>query len=311
MQCEAKNIWVVLLLVMACQVQAIKQIALTFDDAPRPSSSLSSQQRTDLLLQSLKSSGVEQAMFFVTSKHLNPTTEPILNQYAEAGHLIGNHSDQHTWLYKTDLETYQQDLLKAHEQIKPYANFQPLFRFPYLDEGRDAAKSQGMIDFLQAQGYQNGYVTVGNYDWYLDQLYQDALKSKLPVNLSQLKKLYVDVLWQAIEFSDELALKYLGRSPKHVLLLHDNDLAALFIDDLVAHLKAQGWEIISPLEAYQDPIATKEPKTLFKGQGRVVALARDQGAKRKDLVHVAEDEERLKRLFNQYLWAEQSTTEIK
>jgi len=288
------------LLIFSMQLEASKQIALTFDDAPRPATSLTSQQRTELLLKSLKNSGVEQAMFFITTKYVNPDTQSILNQYSEAGHLIGNHSDQHTWLHKTDIEVYQQDLLKAHEQIKSYKTFQPLFRFPYLDEGRDAAKSRVMIDFLKAQDYKNGYVTVDNYDWYLDKLYQDALKAGKPVDMQHLKKLYVDVLTQAITFSDNIALKYLGRSPKHVLLLHDNDLAALFIGDLVAQLRAQGWEIISPLEAYKDPIATQEPKTLFKGQGRVAALARDAGAEPKDLVHVAEDEDQLYEMFIAY-----------
>ncbi|TDR16856.1 polysaccharide deacetylase family protein [Marinicella litoralis] len=292
--------WIFCLFCFTTEICAQKQIALTFDDAPRPSTSLSSQQRTDGLLQALQSSGVEQVMFFVTTKHLNAETKPILNQYAEAGHLIGNHSDQHQWLQQTQLAVYQQDFLKTHEHIKSYKTFKPMFRFPYLDEGRDQLKSQGMMEFLKTHHYQNAYVTVDNYDWYLDKLYQDALKTKQNVNLLQLKKLYVEVLWQAIAFSDQIAMQYLGRSPKHILLLHDNDLAALFVDDLVDHLRAQGWEIISPLEAYHDPIAKQEPKTLFKGQGRVAALARDAGANPRDLVHVAEDEEQLAKMFKEY-----------
>ncbi len=252
------------LLISSSQLDASKQIALTFDDAPRPPTSLNNQQRTDLMLKSLKNSGVKQVMFFVTTKHVNPNTQPMLDQYVKAGHLIGNHSDQHLWLHKTELEVYQQDFLKAHEQIKAYGTFEPLFRFPYLDEGRDAAKNQGMLDFLNAQGYRNGYVTVDNYDWYLDSLYQEAVKSKHPINLLQLKKLYVDVLWQAIQFADDLAIKYLGRSPKHVLLLHDNDLAAMFIDDLVVHLKNQGWEVISPLRHTKIRLPAKNRKHYSK-----------------------------------------------
>ena len=62
-----------------------------------------------------------------------------------------------------------------------------------------------------------------------------------------------------------------------MLLLHENDLAALFIGDLVAALRAKGWEIVSADQAYQDPIAGEQPKTLLLGQGRVVALAVDRG----------------------------------
>jgi hypothetical protein len=122
--------------------------------------------------------------------------------------------------------------------------------------------------------------------------------------------LYVDVLIEAITFSDGIAVQYLGRSPKHVLLLHDNDLAAMFIGDLVSALQQRDWEIISPLEAYQDPIANQEPKTLFKGQGRVAALARDAGAIPRDLVHIAEDEDILYEMFIEYQVADIQSPQI-
>ncbi len=281
-------------------VSAQKQIAITFDDAPRPDSHLSSQARTAKLLAALESSGVEQAMFFITTKHLNADTKQSLTDYLHAGHLIANHSHQHLWLHKTDVTVYQADFLTAHEQLKDQPHFRPFFRFPYLDEGRDQAKHDAMQAFLKQQGYQNGYVTVDNYDWYLDHLYQQAIKGPGLVDMQQMKKLYVDVLWTAIQFSDDIAMQYLGRSPKHVLLLHDNDLAAHFIDDLVLHLQANGWQIITPIEAFADPIATKIPDTLFNGQGRVAALARVAGAKPRDLVHVAEDEGQLRSMFEAY-----------
>ncbi len=286
---------------LACsQLWAQKQIAITFDDAPRPDSHLSSEARTAKLLAALQSSGVEQAMFFVTTKHLNADSQQRLDEYHQAGHLIANHSDQHLWLHKTDVAVYQQDFMTAHKRLKDYPHFRPMFRFPFLDEGRDQVRHDAMKKFLQQQGYQNAYVTVDNYDWYLDHLFQQAIKGSGQVDMQQMKKLYVDVLSTAIQFSDDIAMQYLGRSPKHVLLLHDNDLAAYFIDDLVTHLKANGWQIISTTEAYQDPIATQIPDTLFNGQGRVAALARVAGAKPRDLVHVAEDEVQLKSMFEAY-----------
>ncbi len=294
--------WFILLSggLMACNLQAAKQIAITFDDAPRADTSLTSAIRTEELMIGLQISGVEQAMFFVTTKHVNENNKGVLQQYQKDGHLIANHSDQHLWLHKTDVASYQQDFLKAHEQLQSYEHFRPFFRYPYLDEGRDKRKVKAMQKFLSKQGYQNGYVTVDNYDWYLDKLYQDAHQAGLKIDMNQMKNLYVDVLFGAITFYDDMAIKYLGRSPKHVLLLHENDLAAKFVSDLVERLKAEGWEIISPLEAYQDPIAQQLPKTLFTGQGRVAALARDAGAKPKELVHEAEDEAHLKKLFEDY-----------
>lgn len=47
----------------------------------------------------------------------------------------------------------------------------------------------------------------------------------------------IEVLWDAVKFYDKLAKEVLGRSSKHVLLLHENDLAALFVGDLAKFLQ--------------------------------------------------------------------------
>jgi hypothetical protein len=147
-------------------------------------------------------------------------------------------------------------------------------------------------------GYINGYVTVDNYDYYLEFLYQQALKENKKINYHLLQELYIEHLWESIQFYQKIALKTLGRSPKHVLLLHENDLAALFLDDLISFLRGEGWLIISPEEAYKDPIAQHIPKVLMNGQGRVAAIAKENGMAGKDLVQKSEDEQYLKDYFN-------------
>jgi hypothetical protein len=98
-------------------------------------------------------------------------------------------------------------------------------------------------------------------------------------------------------FYDRMAVETLGRSPAHVLLLHETDIAALFVADLVAGLRRAGWEIVTIDEAYRDPIAATEPDTWFLGEGRVAALAQLAGRAPRSLVHPRTDEEELGRLF--------------
>lgn len=43
-------------------------------------------------------------------------------------------------------------------------------------------------DVLKEMGYQNGYVSVDNYDWYMDVLLQNAVKEKKHIHLEKLKK---------------------------------------------------------------------------------------------------------------------------
>ena len=71
---------------------------------------------------------------------------------------------------------------------------------------------------------------------------------------------------------------YIGRSVKHVLLLHETDLNAICIGEVVRGLRKKQWKIISPDEAYTDPIAQIEPvSTTILNQGRVHALAKQLG----------------------------------
>ncbi len=72
------------------------QIAITFDDAPTPAeSSAAGLQRTQRLLDQLRRAGVDQALFFVTTKHINSESIERLHRYSNAGHILGNHSHDH------------------------------------------------------------------------------------------------------------------------------------------------------------------------------------------------------------------------
>ncbi|MCO7224412.1 polysaccharide deacetylase family protein [Pleionea sp. CnH1-48] len=284
------------ILLFSCSIQS-KEIAITFDDAPRSNSHyFSGAERTKRIINELKQHDTK-AMFFVTTKNLNAKTQQRIDNYHNAGHPLANHSQSHLWLHRTPVKEYIQDILVADKKLAHYKNFQKLYRFPFLDEGRTIEKRDALRQFLKSNGYKNGYVTIDNYDWYMDSLFQKATKDKLRLNKEKLRSFYVDTLVSAANYYNDLAVKHLERSPKHLLLLHENDLAALFIGDLITALKKDGWKIIPPLKAYEDPIATQIPDTLFNGQGRIAALIAEKGVPRKQLIHFSEDEAKLKQLF--------------
>lgn len=111
--------------------------------------------------------------------------------------------------------------------------------------------------------------------------------------------MYVDVLLQSIEFYDDIAQAQLGRSPRHVLLLHENDLAALFVPQLITALRADGWDIIPAQNAFNDPISQIFPETEFNGQGRIAAIAHAQGVSPHDLVSPIEEKRLLQQIFRE------------
>lgn len=267
------------------------EIAITFDDAPRSDSRLmSGAERTDRLISALDGAGVEGAIFFSTGQHIDSSGHERLLRYQQAGHYIANHSFSHARPHDLGLAQWLEDLQQADAALRQFDGFLPLYRFPFLDEGRDEDMRDGMRQGLAQKGYRNGYVTVDNYDWYMDRLLQEALEQGRTVDFEALGRVYVNVLADCADFYDRVAQDALGRSPRHVLLLHENDLAALYLGDLAAELRRRGWSIISGPLAYRDPIAEHLPDTLFNNQGRVAALAAVAGAPRISLIHVSEDE---------------------
>lgn len=283
---------------------AARRIALTFDDAPRSDSErLTGMERTRLLIESLAKADSPPVIFFSTTRGIDEEGDARMRAYQDAGHYIGNHTHSHRRIDKLGLDGYVADIKAAHEALSGYENFVPLFRFPFLDEGRDEATRDQLRKALKDFGYSNGYVTVDNYDFYIDSLFQKALEQGREVNEEVLGRAYVETLLQAVRFYADVADRYLDTDPAHTLLLHENDLAALFIDDLINALRAEGWTIIDALKAYQDPIAAIEPDTLFNNQGRVAAIAATRGAKRRDLVHPLEDTAQIETMLeNSGVW---------
>ncbi len=236
-----------------------KRIALTFDDIPRDAGAfLDRDERPAMLRAALREAGVEQAAFFINPSRLNRHPDGVAQilAYAADGHVLGNHSNTHPALSQTPAADYIADIDAAEAWLSQLEGHRPWFRYPYLDEGRnDAAKRDEVRTALAERGLLNGYVTVEAIDWFYEQAAIDAMAAGHAIDREALRDLYVESHVEAAEFYDGLARQALGRSPAHVMLLHETDLAALYIGDLVAALRAAGWTIITADEAFADPIA--------------------------------------------------------
>jgi len=294
-----KQILIFLALFLIINLVHAKEIAITFDDSPRTAQGyFDGQTRAIKLIKALKDHQVEQVAFFSVSKNLNNEGLKRLQRYADAGHIIANHTHSHPNINSMTLNDYSQNILQADSQLSQFSTFKNLFRFPYLREGNTQEKRDGIRELLAKSGYQNAYITMNNYDWFMETLFQKEIKKSGSVDLTKMRDFYVQVLIESIEFYDQLAIKQLGRSPKHVLLLHEMDISALFIGDLVDELRMRGWKIITPEQAYTDEIAQYKTPNLFSfNPGRIGEIAKDNGQK-KGLWHFSCDEEYLTKRFN-------------
>lgn len=254
--------WLValLLIVSALPAAAQKRIAFTFDDVPRRAGAfLTPDQRTKLLISTLRRSGVKQAAFFLNPGNVaadDRTATARIDAYVAAGHVIANHSATHPSLSKVSAEAFLANVDCAEAWIAPRAGHRPWLRYPFLDEGRrDKAKRDAIRAGLAARSMRNAYVTIDGYDWDLEQRAVDAVAAGKRIDRKALRDLYVETQVGAAEYYDGLAVRATGRSPIHVILLHETDLAALYVGDLVKALRAKGWTMATVDEAYADPVA--------------------------------------------------------
>lgn len=260
-----------------------KRIALSFDDVPRqPGAFLTPEQRTQGILSGLAAAGVRGAAFFVTTGNLDKPqgkggVERIM-MYETGSHVIANHSHGHRRLSQVSAEEYLEDVDRAAAWLKNRPNSRPWFRYPFLDEGRaDKAKRDSVRAGLAKRGLLNAYVTVDGADWNLEALTIAAGEAEKDMDMQALRELYVETMVGAANFYDGLARKALGRSPAHMLLLHETDLAAFFLPALVDALRKDGWEIITADEAYADPLARALPDPPSAQGTRIEAMAWQKG----------------------------------
>lgn len=278
-----------------------KRIAITFDDAPLQDGPLfTGTERARRLIAALKASKVPQAAIFVTTGNIRrPENRARIRAYEQAGHVLANHSHTHPWLREVEPAAYLADIDRAQTELKRFNRVRPWFRYPYLNESPDVASRDAVRAGLAKRGLMNGYVTIDTWDWAIVNLMQQAKALRREMDMDALRDLYLEVMLSAVDTYDRLGTETLGRSPGHVLLAHENDLQALFIGDLLGELRTRGWTIVTPDEAFADPIAREVPDTLHNGNGRVAALAAVKGvdgARLRDRYH---DEKLLKSLFQE------------
>lgn len=253
------------------------EIAVTFDDFPRRSTVLfTGMERTERLLNVLDRMNVEAAFFCVPGKFEIEEGRERAQMLGRAGHLIGNHGYSHLNLDKVGADLFTADLKKAHHVLKDVTGFRPIFRYPFSAEGVMREDFVNVREILDGLGYTLGYFTVESADWYMNTLLQDAVRDGRVIDHERLRKAYLKQNWRAIKFYDAMAKKVLGRSPRHVLLLHINDITAMYLEDLINMIRSKGWKVVPASEAFSDPIADMIPAGLDT-QYRVSAIALERG----------------------------------
>lgn len=273
-----------------------KEVALSFDDAPsKTSQHFNSIDRTNELVRKLNELQVPPTMIFANGckgENLEAMRRQ-LTKYTDAGHLIQNHTCSHPRLDKVGFKVFSEDVEKGEQLLQPLLKGQKYFRFPFLNEGTDESVRDQMRLWLKSRGYRNASISGDNEDPTFSAKINEAKKLGKKIDYQAIKQVFLDHVISSLECNDELAVKNLGRSPKHMLLLHEADATVMFIDSLVSELRSRGWRIISAEDAYTDELYNEEPKNTYSGFGIIAQVVFEKTGKKKSCYDYSALTERL------------------
>jgi peptidoglycan-N-acetylglucosamine deacetylase len=267
------------LCVSAAQAQSV---AFTFDDGPNLEQTplLSAAARNQAILDALATYKVPAALFVTSGYGANrPEGLALAKAWGDAGHALGNHTVTHPSLNsaKVSLAQYQDEVLACDAVIRELPGYQKWFRFTFLREGNTPEKLDGMRSFLKAQNYRNAYVSLDTSDWRFNEVLVSVLKKNPQAKLEPIKTAYLAHVAQRAQAYRALAQQLQGREVPQVILLHHNLINALWLGDVLAMFKAQGWTFVTPAQAFADPMYALQPLSPDPGQSLLLSMARSLG----------------------------------
>ena len=259
-----------------------QSIAFTFDDGPQLNHTprLSPAERNQALLDALAKHGVTAGLFVTVANGANrPEGLALAKAWGQAGHAVGNHTVTHPDLNNSNisLAQYQKEVMDCDAVIRTLPGYRKWFRFTFLREGNTPEKRDGMRAFLKAEGYRNAYVSMDTSDWRLDTMLTEVLTKNAVADVTPIKRAYLAHLLQRADAYRDLSRRLQGRDIPQVILLHHNLINALWLDDVIAMFKSNGWTFTTPEAAFADPVYQLQPDRPVAGQSLLLSMARSLG----------------------------------
>ena len=138
-------------IVYSSNVNAGKQIALTFDDGPHP-------RITPQILEILDEYGIKATFFVIGVNSKNYPNQ--LKQIVDGGHEIGNHTYSHKILKSMSKEEIEKEILDTETQVEKITNITPnLLRPPC------GIYDKTLIEIAQEKDLKVVLWTVDSHDW--------------------------------------------------------------------------------------------------------------------------------------------------
>jgi peptidoglycan-N-acetylglucosamine deacetylase len=260
-----------------------REIAVTFDDLPfgGPDLGLSRvRAENEAILATLRREGVPATGFVNEGKLYVPgeidARAALLERWLEAGEELGNHTFSHLSLRDTPVPAFEEDLVRGETVTRWLAGRHGgrlrYFRHPFLHTGPTLEARRDFERFLAARGYTVAPVTIENSDYIFSRVYNEMKTKGDAGGMRRTADAYLHFTEAQLDFWEGVAREVVGRPIRHVLLLHDNELNAGHLGELLALLRRRGYRFIPLEEALRDE-AYRLPDT-YAGRSGVSWLYR-------------------------------------
>ena len=255
-----KALLIAAVLVWSMSAMAEPQVAVTFDDLPSHGPLPAGQTRLAVaheVIDALKAGGIPPTVGFVNASlsEKEPAAAPVLGLWHASGNLLGNHTFTHPGLSLTALADYEADIVRNEPALAAAAGSTDWrwFRYPFIDEGKDAEQRAAVRSFLSARGYKIATVTMGLNDWDYPAPYARCLARNDTAAIAKLEAMYLKRAGEGLAYSRSLAATVYGRDIPYILLLHIGSFQAHMLPRLIALYKDRDVRFVSLEAAMKDP----------------------------------------------------------
>lgn len=236
-----------------------REIAITLDDLPLVGSKMNNpgnqQRATDRfmnIVRVLKEYEVP-ATGFVIGRAIDKGQWEFLEEFKNAGFVIGNHTYSHGNLNVMSAEKYIADVDKADQILTPLFSEKKFFRYPYLAEGNKNNRRK-VVEYLKQHNYVIAPVTIDSKDFrFNEELYKIPFKQREQYIYNKMRPRYLSYIWKQTLKSESQAN---GKPTKQILLLHANLLNSYLLEDILKMYKENGYKFISLSEALENPASS-------------------------------------------------------
>ena len=243
----------------SAQAMRSPEIALTFDDLPLhgpiPEGD-TPQSVADDVIAALTNAHVP-AYGFVNAHWVadQPATLDVLESWRAAGLPLGNHTWSHRHLSEMSIAQFEDEVARDEPVLQQLADGTDWhwLRYPFLDEGKDAAQRQAARDLLARRGYKIADVTMDFGDWQWTAPYARCRAAKDQASIAKLKQLYLSAAREAIGYYRGLSNRLFGRDIPYVILLHESAFEARMLPQLIGLFRSEGFRFVTLPGAEKDP----------------------------------------------------------